>query len=160
MYKCCFSDWTAVKLGVKIPWDLEGKHLQIKTDSTLGSNESISIILYDKDSSWISNVSVNFSSTVQYDIEHCTYNRTDLPGQPPVGLEKIWTFNKTKTALIITCNNVEVLNYLFADSSESCFNELGTGDVEKIQFGNDDDASNFYRAGKGSLNLMHTTANK
>eukprot|EP00116_Pleurobrachia_bachei_P014803 sb/3475065/ len=38
------SDWTAVEWDVEIPWDLEGTPLQIKTDSILGSNDTITIV--------------------------------------------------------------------------------------------------------------------
>ena len=93
---------------------------------------------------------VRFSSTIQYQIGSCITSWTDLPVQAPVEVDKIWTLAKTKTAIIITCNNVEVLNYLFEDSSENnCVTRLGGDVVEEIEFhGSQDTASDFYRAGK------------
>ena len=133
---------------MNIPWDLETTPLQIKTDSVLGSDEEIYLVAYDKYSSWISSVAVLFSSPMQYGISYCTI-KTYLPVQPPVEVDKIWTFTKTEAALIITCNGVEVVNYLFADSPDSrCVTRWGR-DVEEIKFYSADDASDFYRAGKG-----------
>ena len=69
--------------------------------------------------------------------------------QPAVEAETIWTITKTETSLNITCNNVVVLNYYFADSSNSrCVPHWGGDVVEKIKFVNlYDKASDFYRAG-------------
>nr|AFK75465.1 putative secretory peptide-55 [Pleurobrachia bachei] len=114
------TDWKAVEPYEEIPWDLEATPLQIKTDSTLGSGDMILVQMYDKDSSSIGMVKVYFEPQMGYDIAFCTSVWfTELPVQPPGEVEKIWTIAKTETAIIITCNGVEVLNYLFADSSMS-----------------------------------------
>ena len=151
------SGWTAVKREVNLPWDLETTPLQIKTDSTAGSGERIIVAVFNKDNNWLSNVGVTFSSSMQYWINVCGAVK-HLPVKPPVEVDKIWTVIKTDTAIIITCNGVEVLNYLFADSSNSdCITKLGNDVVEKIAFHSDDTASEFYKAGKG-LDLNHTTS--
>eukprot|EP00116_Pleurobrachia_bachei_P009654 sb/3469916/ len=96
-----------------------------------------------------------FYRAVQYKIDRCIGNLTDLPVQPLMEVETIWTIVKTETALIITCNDVEVLNYRFADSSNSkCVKVLGGDVVNVISFIHYDSASNFYRAGKG-LKVLH-----
>ena len=142
---------------MNIPWDLEGTPLQIKTDSTLGSDEWIRVGMYDKDDTYISNVQVLFTSPIKYKIGYCTGTYMELPVQPPVEVDKIWTIIKTETAFIITCNDIEVLNYLFADSSQyDCVTKWGGDVAEKIRFGSTDTASDFYRAGKGK-NLIVTT---
>ena len=98
----CFSEWTAVQRSAKIPWDLEGTPFQIKTDSTLGSGDQIKVVMYDKDSSYISYVIVKFSSPMRYWINFCG-SETDMSVQPPAEVDKIWTIDKTATAFIITC---------------------------------------------------------
>ena len=128
---------------MKLPWDLEATPLQIKTDSTVGSDDWISVSIYD--SSIIANVRVMFNSPMQYRIGWCTGTK-DLLVQPPVEVEKIWTFTKTGTALIIACNNVDVLNYLFVDGQ--CATKWGGDVVEEIIFSSGDKASDFYKAGK------------
>ena len=97
-----------------IPFDLENTPLQIKTDSTTGSTDYIEVWLYD--SNYIGRVFVKFHSPIQYHIDHCQ-SWIDLPTQPPDDVNKIWTFTKTDTAFIISCNGVEVLSYVFSDSS-------------------------------------------
>ena len=141
-----------------IPWDLEGIPLLIKTDSWAGSDEYIGLRIYDKDGSEICAVQITFSSPMQYFIGHCL-GMTDL--QPPEEEDKIWKFTKTKTAIIIICNGVEVLNYLFADSSDSkCVPQWGGDVVEQIKFSSiHDTASNFYRAGMTSLTKVEKLYN-
>ena len=135
--------------SVYIPWDLEGTPLQIKTNSTLGSNEHIWVLMFDKDSSFIGGVGVKFTSpNLQYFIGQCS-SWANVPVQPPVEVDKILTITKTETAFIITCNDVEVLNYLLADSSESnCDTKWGGDVVQQIQFSSWDRASDLYRAGR------------
>ena len=73
--------------------------------------------------------------------------------------EKIWMITKTETVLIITCNNVEVLDYKFSDSLDGNCPRMARNTVDQIMFYSaasptwHDKASDFYRAGK-SLNLM------
>ena len=142
-----------------IPWDLEATPIQIKTDSTAGSNEEILVAMFDKDSNQIGRTGVRFSSSKKYEysIQYCTGGRKKLPVLPPTEVDKIWTITKTETGITITCNGVEVVNYLFADSSNSnCVPNWGGDVVEQISF-SEDTASDFYKsAGKG-LNLIHTT---
>eukprot|EP00116_Pleurobrachia_bachei_P004555 sb/3464817/ len=140
------TDWSAVENDVKILWDLERKPLHIKASksSKVGSGKKITVSVYDKDSSFIGGVSVMFSSPMQYWIGWCS-DWTDLPVQPPAEVKNIWTITKTETGWIIACNNVEVLNYLFADSSDSrCVPNSGGDVVEEIKFENS--ASDFYSA--------------
>ena len=131
---------------MKIPWDLEGTPLQIKTDSSLGDGDKLWVKLYRTDNSSIGGVVVLFSSPIQYRIGGCN-EYTVLPVEPPVEVDKIWMITKTETAITITCNNVEMLNYLFADSSNSkC--EMDGDVVGQIMFDNRDGASDGYRSGK------------
>ena len=108
----------------------------------------IALAMYDKASNHIGDVAVKFSSPMRYWIGHCG-SSTDLPVQPPAELFKSWTIAKTETAFIIKCNNVEVLNYLFTDSTLSdCVPTWGGDVVEGIGFNSEyDKASDFYKAG-------------
>ena len=98
---------------------------------------------------------VEFNSPMKYLISHCTRESgVDLPVQPPVD-NNIWTITKTEAAIIITCNGDMVLNYLFANSSNSdCVTKWSGDVVEQISFNKEwDKASDFYREGK-SLDLI------
>ena len=133
--------------NVLIPWDLEGTSLQIKTNSTLGSGDAIMMTMYDKDNIYINDVNVSFSAALQFQIGWCNYYK-DFPVQPPVKVEKIWTIAKTETAIIIVCNNVEVLNFVFTDGVlDECVTKWSRDIVEHFKFNSNDKASDFYRAG-------------
>nr|AFK75454.1 putative secretory peptide-44 [Pleurobrachia bachei] len=143
------SSWTAVGTrDARITWDLEGTPLQIKTNSSLGSNDVIKVGIFATDNIYLTYWAVNFSSPMQYSIQYCTGDWIDLPVQPPVAVDKVWTFKKTDTALIVTCNDVEVLNYVYADAANgACETESRMGgDVVQIVFWSEDTASEFYRA--------------
>ena len=135
---------------VNIPWDLEGTPLQIKTDSTPGSDERIRVGMYGTGNTGLGAIAVRFSSPIRYWIGYCMNDPTDLPVQPPEEVDMIWTIIKTETAIIVRCNDVEVLNYRFADSSLGTCVSTKQGDVvEKIAFVKSnkelDTASDFYR---------------
>ena len=154
MYLYFISDWTAVTdvINTKMYWHLERTPLQIKTDSTLSSKDKIVVLLYDfKDK--VGSFEVNFGKpnapNFTFLLTPCT-DWANLLVEPPAEVDKTWTFTKTDTAFIITCNGVEVLNYLFADSSDSdCVPTLGGNVVESINIYKFDKASDFYKTGKG-----------
>ena len=138
---------------MNIPWDLEETPLQIKTDSTTGSSNMPNMIvvnLNDMNGDRNNGLVFWFTSPMTYIIAACTKSG-DLPVQPPVKVEKIWTITKTETAWIITCNNVELVNLLFTESSDvRCASTWDGNIVKGITFsmnGAADTASDFYRAG-------------
>ena len=102
--------WKPVKRSTHISFDLETTSLLVKTDSAAGSEETIWVLLRNAQDELIAGVVVKFSSPIKYSIGGCKPDLTDLPTQPPDDVDKIWTFKKTSTALIISCNGVEVLN--------------------------------------------------
>ena len=147
------SVWQPVERGTcNIPFDLESTPLQIKTDSAAGSGAQMVVRLYDEQKSHTSSLVIQFISPMKYRVNHCVTSYTVLPTQPPDDVDKIWTFTKTSTAFIISCNGVELLNYVFSDSSRSKCVPTWSRDVEKIDFHRNDSASDFYRA--------HATAGK
>ena len=151
------SSWTATGARdyPRIAWDLEGSPLQIKTDSTLGSGDVIQIAVWAADNSYMTFISLNFSDPMQYYLQYCTHDLKDLPVQPPVEVDKVWTFTKTDTAFIIKCNEVEVLNYLYSDAFNSaCGTEARYGgDIVEMGFAGADTASDFYRAAPVGMDL-------
>ena len=88
-----------------------------------------------------------FKSKYQYGLHNCA--TANMPTQPPVEDEKIWTISKTETHLIISCNGVEVLNARFASYTGwggACSNTWAGDVVEEIIFTSSDTASDFYRS--------------
>ena len=130
-----------------IEYDLEENPLQIKTDSVVGSGELVLVVLYTDQEEYISDIRLDLSSsaTPKYKIQPCT-PPTIFPVDLPVEQDKIWTITKTATALKIECNDVEVVDYLYSDSSDSRCVTRFSQDIEKIIFPSDyDTASDEYR---------------
>nr|AFK75436.1 putative secretory peptide-26 [Pleurobrachia bachei] len=152
------DDWKELEFKTPIPWRWEEIPLQIKTDSVVGSGDGIGIDMRRPHA--VSGISIKFSSPIKYWMAYCSTQSgsdgsasyADLPVQPPDEVDKIWTFTKTDSALLITCNGVEVLNYEFAASGFSnCFPKWGGNTTESIEFYKSwNTASDFYRAGPKS----------
>ena len=104
--------------GTDIPFNLQSNFLQIKTNSTTGSNALLWVDLYGSGRVLTPGFGIQFISPIKYEIGYCS-NRVELPVQPGEELDKIWSIGKTDTTLTIDCNGVEVLNYKFSDSSDS-----------------------------------------
>ena len=141
------SAWIPVERGVSIPFDLESTPLQIKTDApAAGVTGYIWTELYDAQDEGIANFVILFISPTKYTMAKCQNDWPVLPTQPPDDVDKIWTFTKTTTALIISCNGVELLNYVFSTSSDGRCVSTWSRDVEIIQFdATRDKASDYYR---------------
>ena len=134
-----------------MPFDLEGTPLQIKTDSAAGSDDEIRVYMHDLQGTFITQFRVHFSTKMEYYVGSCMTYNTYFPTQPPDDVDKIWKFTKTSTAFIMSCNGVEVLNYVFSESSYGDCVQYWSRDVEKIKFhANSDTASDYYRP-KGSV---------
>ena len=126
--------------------DLESTPLQIKTNSTMGSGDEISVELYDPYDSWFGVISLKFD--VPW-IVYCPQTPVRL-SNPPTDVDKIWTFAKTNTEFIISCNGVELLKYDLGVSND-CVPSIEFIDKRLImRFSSSDTATDYYRAkGKG-----------
>ena len=142
--------------GEDIDWDLENAPVEIKTDSTLGSNELV--ILYFKSSQVddAGGVRIKFSSQPQYYLLFCSH-WTNFPKTLPSATEKIWRITLDKSAgirVIIHCNEERVLNLLL--SYRLCANydfryyKYWNRDVTKIYFSYSDTASDSYKPSTGN----------
>ena len=148
------TGWTQVRRGVDIDADLENSPLQIKTDSSLGSDETVHVWFYSSDDYnyryAAGGVILHFTSTPKYQLGWCTYNTTNFSTALPNETDKVWRISLTRTSgirLVIHCNEVEVLNILMSDSTcnEEGWSEYWSRDVETIRFKNIDTASDYYR---------------
>ena len=135
--------------------DLETSILELRTYSSLGSDKKVKVEFFRYYSSSAGGVTLQFTSTPQYELYKCTNSRTDFPTELPTEEEKVWRISLTKTSgirLVIHCNEVQVLNVLMSDSTcgYSSWNYYWSRDVEKIRFNRWDSASEYYRLrGKG-----------
>ena len=150
------TGWIAVQLDEYINYDLEKSPLQIKTDSEVGSNNTVSVS-FRGSGSYAGGVSLYFSYPPQYELLKCNSQSnllTDLPAEK----KKVWTITRSsesgKERIVIHCNDKEVVNVVMSDTtcSESGWSTYWSKDVEKIFFSPlYNTASDFYRAGKNVI---------
>ena len=76
----------------------------------------------------------------RYQIYSCNYGGWTNFGKFPADVNKEWTFTKTKEALTILCNGVEVVNLVYAEQYHYC-TKRWSKDVTKIRFHSHDSAS-------------------
>ena len=147
LYNSSFSgDWRAVKP----PIDLETKHLEIKTNSELGSRDTVEVDFYNSQGDEAGRVRIYFSFPPQYYLSRCSLSYTNFPSTLPTAVDKVWRISLTKTSgitLQIHCNNVEVVNLPMSNETcaKSYWRKYWSGDVEKIRFSSSDTASDYYR---------------
>ena len=130
--------------------DLENSPLEIKTDSSLGSDETVLVYFFNSEGDDAGTIIFHFTSTLQYQLWYCTNSRTNFPTELPTETDKVWRISLTRTSgirLVIHCNEVEVLSILLSDSTctSSSWNSVWSRDVEEIKFSISDSASDYYR---------------
>ena len=141
---------------------LETFPLEIKTRSSLGSDEVVSVGFFQS-TQWsgkMGGLNLHFTFPPQYQLWYCTNSKIDFLTDLPTEKEKVWKISLTRTSgirLVIHCNNKEVLNFVFSDSTCSYVNNFNlrwnaywTRDVRYISFDTYDSASNYY-SGRGNF---------
>ena len=132
--------------------DLETTPLQIKTDSAVGSEEQVGVAFSKADDDVYSGgISLKFTDPPEYFIKRCFEISASFSVDLPAEQTKIWTITKTAITVKISCNEVEVLTYIFSDSSRSACVTYWSSDTVKILFGSTDTASDEFRALPGTL---------
>jgi hypothetical protein len=133
----------------KIDHDLETTPLEIKTDSILGSEDTMRVDFYDSNKTQAGGFVLLLTSPPQYYVWLCSGSYKTLQTHLPAATDKIWRLTLTRTSgirLIIHCNEEEVLNFLISDSTciEKNWSAYWNRKVTKIWF-DLDTASDFYR---------------
>ena len=149
------SGWIAVQRDVWIDFNLEEYSLNIKTDSTLGSDDYVIVILYTSQGKEPVALELYFGSTHQYAIWYCSSDYTNFPTNLPSDNDKVWRVTLTRTAgirLVVHCNEEEVLNILVSDSicDNSRWSSSWSKEVAKMKFRSYDTASDYYQPQPGS----------
>ena len=138
-----------------INYDLENSPLQIKTNSMLGSDEKVHLYFRTAQPELTGGVRIYFTSPPQYELTWCTVKK-DFDTELPDETDKVWTITLSKpsgeTHVVITCNNVKVLDVVFSDAictfPDPHWSEVWGGDVEEIMFSSCcDTATDYYRLG-------------
>ena len=140
------TGWKAVERDVLIPHNLQTTPLQIKTDSTAGSWETVWVYLYTAGGYWLGYVELLFSSPPKYWLGYCSMSYTDLPSTLPSEVNKVWVITKLPgPRLTVQCNDVTVLDLTMSDTCDkSGWRTYWTRKVEQIMFISTDSASEEY----------------
>ena len=153
------TGWTTVERDVKTKFDLEYSPLEIKTESTIGSNKRVDVSFVDVANTYYAGgISLYFTSPPKYKLDWCTTSYTNFPTELPSGADEIWTIalNNKRYAIILTIyfNNVKVVNVVLSDSTCDSlgWSDVWSRDVGFIQFRPYDTASENYRPGKSNVN--------
>ena len=150
------SGWIAVERSKDITFNLEEYSLNIKTDSTLGSDDRVRVLFYyTSKADFAGGLDLRFFSTPVYKIQYCSSDYTNFPTNLPSDNDKVWRVTLTGTSgirLVVHCNEVEVLNILMSNSTcgNSNWSTYWSREVAKIKFRSDDTASDYYQPQPGS----------
>ena len=150
------SGWIAVQRDVLIDFNVEEYSLNIKTDSTLGSDDRLYVVFYTSQGDHAGGLYFYFSSTPEYLIGYCSSGHTNFPSNLPSDNDKVWRVTLTRTSgirLVVHCNEEEVVNYLMSDSTcdISAWSTIyWRREVGTIRFRSDDTASDYYQPQPGS----------
>ena len=129
------TDWSPITRNEDIDHDLEATPLKILTDTALGINDFVNLLVIS-----LGKIRIDFKHK-RFSIDSCgSYGFVNLPED----LNKEWTISKTKEALTILCNGVEVLNLVYVDSSEANCESTWSRDGAQVKFGSDDQASDYF----------------
>ena len=157
-----FTGWTQVQRYEYITADLETSILELKTDSSLGSDEKVKVEFSTDSGVRVGGVILHFADPPQYKIRNCNFG-TDFSTTLPTEVNKVWKISLTRTSyirLVIHCNEEEVVNVTLSDTT--CNTEISewsdtwNKDIKQIRFEEDDTASDYYRIkGRGSYQMLN-----
>ena len=148
------TGWNDVKRQVFIVNDLEITPLEIKTNSTVGSNERLFVLFRDAWTERAGGIDIRFDSKLQYRIHHCNKfspHLTDFPTTLPSITDKVWRVTLDKTSgirLKVHCNNEEVINILLTEAvctGKTNWKDYWSKKIVKFFFSEKDTASDEYR---------------
>ena len=127
--------------------DFEAQELQIKTNSALDKEETITVLFLNGESAFSGFISIRFGyySTMVYTIGFCTVLELSVKKSewlksdrtPTIDAENTWriTEKADHSTLYIYCNDELVLTYVYADSPHQpgC-NNFAAADIQGARF--------------------------
>ena len=159
------GNWTPVKHY--IPINLKTTAIEIKTNSEVGSGESVHMQFFNSEGKIAGQFAIYFEATLQYILGSCNGSPDTIPSNHPIPAdrEKIWRirihymagwFNRIQVD--IYCNDVKMANIVLSDRTcnPTGWHQLRIWrDVVKVQF-KEENASAYYRlSSKGKNNISN-----
>ena len=133
-----------MKRDVDINHNLETDQLQILTNTQPGKHESVVLYFIN-----VGKLSIEFLHK-RFWVQNC--GTPAFPSSLPAEGDRQWTISKTKDALTILCNGIEVLNLVYTDSTDSSCSNVWTKESTSFKFLSNDFASDYYRNPSGQGN--------
>ena len=102
-----------------VEFDFDKYPIQLKTDSEIGSGDSIDMCLYTSEETNVKNcknvgfIWIKFSDPMKYKVYECVSEWKTFNVAVPEGNDKIWEIVKTTSELRIYCNSIEVVKIEF-----------------------------------------------
>ena len=161
-YPSSIAGWIPVTRGLLFDHDLDNVSLEIKTNSTSGTDELMWLIFRNAHSESAGGFGIKFSSTPKYYLPQCTTSSwINFPTTLPTATYKIWRITLDRRAgirVLVRCNEELVLNVMLSD--QVCTNYRSTWSsywsriVTKIYFYKQDNASDYYKLDQGNLCII------
>ena len=123
---------------VDINHNLETTALQILTNSELGTSDIVYLGIRN-----IAMIHIEYRPR-RFTIPSCGLYQK-FPPHLPVEVNKVWTISRTKEALTILCNGVEVLNLVYAEINKYCTRSWSKSS-SMINFRSDDLTSDYIKS--------------
>ena len=141
----CCSGWITVKKNRYLDLDLRTTSLRIFTNTS-------GRMYLDMQNAHTIDIDIR---NEQYQIYSCNYGGWTKFNNLPADVNKKWTFTKTKEALTILCNGVELVNLVYAEQHNYCTTRWSK-DVTRIRCYNHDTASVLWKSvTQGSISIEH-----
>jgi len=111
--------WVEVEHDVSLPHSLEKEPLQIKTNSAVGSGESLNVWLQNSEKGYATGgLQVNFKARPEYSIHNCHNFMRPFPSPLPADINKVWTLTEIGNEITVTCNDEVLVTLVLSD--ETC----------------------------------------
>ena len=146
--------WTTIVIGQDYLHEAESVPVQIKTNSVVGSGEGLNLFFFASEKA-SGGVMVKFFDPPTYFVSYCSSGYTLFPVALPEEVDKIWTITQTAKTVKISCNEVELVTYTFANNNNGNCIPFWSRDTVKIKFHGtyDSQASDQFRAKPGRLEI-------
>ena len=137
----------------KIDISLETTPLEIWTNSTMGSGDSVALKLLSEKEEWLGTLELRFTAPPRFQPLPCMNHYEDLdmsacPSSVPSRVWRISLIRSTEQLMITThCNGEELANFEATGikCGSSVWNAYWSRSMVKIEFWESDSATDFYR---------------
>ena len=140
-----------------IEYDLENSPIRIKTDSPIGSGNTVFFQTFSFNSLQIGRISIQLATVPKYQITFCHNSKKEFPVSIPASdnEKRVWKITKLSqpVRIIIHCDNTEILNLQLSESI--CSNHKANWmnfwgkEIKRIKFISDS-ASDFFSPAQGA----------